>query len=115
MTGIELSEDTRHRARDLRQALSTKKHETPPAMEDGLIDTKAVARLLHVSRRTLARFVSEGALPDPIRIGGTIVRWRAEEVREWIECDCPGREEWSQIRQRKLEGLSLQPRGKSRR
>ncbi len=62
-------------------------HPSPPA-EPLLIAAADVARLLDVSTRTLWRQLSAGQIPKPVRFGGT-VRWRLEEVRQWISEGCP--------------------------
>ena len=53
-----------------------------------LIPAAEFARLLQISTRTLWRQLSAGQVPRPVRFGGT-VRWRLEEIREWISKGCP--------------------------
>jgi excisionase family DNA binding protein len=53
-----------------------------------LIAADELARLMQISRRTLWRLRSAGELPEPVRLGGT-VRWRLEEVRDWVAMGCP--------------------------
>ena len=53
-----------------------------------LIPAAEFARLLQISTRTLWRQLSAGQIPRPVRFGGT-VRWRLEEIREWISRGCP--------------------------
>jgi excisionase family DNA binding protein len=53
-----------------------------------LIPAEEVATMLGVSERTLWRLLSAGKLPEPVRIGRN-TRWRAAEVRDWIEQGCP--------------------------
>lgn len=55
-----------------------------------LIPAEEVALMLGVSERTLWRLLSAGKVPEPLRIGRN-TRWRAAEVREWIERGCPNR------------------------
>jgi excisionase family DNA binding protein len=111
-TGVEVSENAKAAAAQLRSSLSAK-NPAPPVPREGLIDTITVARLLNVSRNTVSRLVEEGAFPEPVRLGGNIIRWRAEELREWIENDCPSRQRWEEIRQRKREGSpSAGPKGR---
>jgi predicted DNA-binding transcriptional regulator AlpA len=38
-----------------------------------------------------------GRLPAPLRIGGS-VRWRAEEIRDWLDAGAPDRETWERIK-----------------
>jgi excisionase family DNA binding protein len=54
-----------------------------------LITAKKLAQLLGVSTRTLWRLRSAGQLPEPMRLGGA-VRWRVDEVQEWIAGGCQG-------------------------
>jgi excisionase family DNA binding protein len=53
-----------------------------------LIAADQLADMLDVSTRTVWRLLSAGRLIQPIRIGGS-VRWRLNEVREWIAKGCP--------------------------
>jgi excisionase family DNA binding protein len=53
-----------------------------------LIPAKEVARILGISERTVWRHQSSGTIPKPVRIGGN-VRWRADEIREWVAAGCP--------------------------
>lgn len=78
------------KAADLRTALLLGKLPDDTSL---LIDVKTLAALLKVSSRSVFRFVDEGAVPDPVRLG-TLVRWRLAEILEWIECGCPPRQKW---------------------
>lgn len=53
-----------------------------------LIAADQLATMLDVSTRTVWRLLSTGRIVQPIRIGGS-VRWRLDEVREWIAKGCP--------------------------
>ncbi len=55
------------------------------------ITAKQLAAILSVSKRTLYRMRSAGQLPSPLRIGG-VVRWRLDEIINWIEAGCPTKE-----------------------
>jgi excisionase family DNA binding protein len=57
-----------------------------------LIPADQLAALIQVSTRTLWRLLSAGRLPKPVRIGGS-VRWRMDQVKQWIESGCPPQEE----------------------
>ena len=62
-----------------------------PSEEEGaslLATPKQVAKLLQVSTRTLWRMRSAGSLPTPIRLGSA-VRWRRDEIEQWILAGCP--------------------------
>lgn len=47
-----------------------------------------VAAMLNVSERTLWRLNSAGKVPRPVRFGRS-TRWKATEVRDWIDRGCP--------------------------
>lgn len=53
-----------------------------------LIAADEVARLLNISKRTLWRLLSAGKLPKPVRLGNA-VRWRRDELEQWISQGCP--------------------------
>lgn len=53
-----------------------------------LIPACELARLLGISKRTLWRLLSAGKLPVPVRLGNS-VRWRLDEVEQWISRGCP--------------------------
>ena len=52
-----------------------------------LITASKLAALLEISTRTLWRLRSAGRLPEPVRLGGA-VRWRREDIQEWIAGGC---------------------------
>ena len=53
-----------------------------------LVNASDVAHLLKISTRTLWRMRSTGQLPLPVRLGGA-VRWRLDEIQNWIAAGCP--------------------------
>jgi excisionase family DNA binding protein len=68
---------------------STIPDETRNLSEDvRLIAADELAELLNVSTRTVWRLLSTGRMVQPVRIGGS-VRWRLNEVRDWISKGCP--------------------------
>ena len=60
-------------------------------VEELLIAADRLASMMNLSTRTIWRLLSAGRLVKPVRIGGA-VRWRLEEVREWIDAGCPPQE-----------------------
>ena len=44
-----------------------------------------LARLLDISTRTIWRYVAIGRLPEPVRFSKVCVRWKAEEVQQYID------------------------------
>jgi excisionase family DNA binding protein len=53
-----------------------------------LISVEAVADLLGISPRSVWRRLSSGEMIEPIKIGKS-VRWRRQEVIDWVEAGCP--------------------------
>jgi predicted DNA-binding transcriptional regulator AlpA len=64
------------------------------AVEPLLVPAPDAARLCGVSEATWYRLVSARRCPAPVRLTRGCVRWRAEELREWIAAGCPPRREW---------------------
>lgn len=56
-----------------------------------------VAELLDVSRRHIWKLLASGRMPAPIRLGRS-VRWRADELRAWLDAGCPERERWEAMK-----------------
>jgi predicted DNA-binding transcriptional regulator AlpA len=52
-----------------------------------MITAADFAAMLKVSVRTLWRLRSAGQVPEPVRLGGA-VRWRLDEVKNWITGGC---------------------------
>jgi len=50
-----------------------------------LLAARDVAELLRVDTKTVRRWRSEGKLPPAIELGGSVVRWRAEDIDRWLE------------------------------
>lgn len=61
--------------------------------EEQLLDVRAMAEMLRVSRRSVWAWSSSGRLPAPLRIGHRAVRWRLSDIRDWLERGCPRRDE----------------------
>jgi prophage regulatory protein len=53
-----------------------------------LVTASQIAMLMQISTRTLWRLLSGGKIPEPLRIGGA-VRWRLDDVKNWIAAGCP--------------------------
>lgn len=54
-----------------------------------LLTAVEVGKLLGISLRTIRRYCSEQAvIPEPVRIGRN-VRWRRQDIEDWIEQGCP--------------------------
>lgn len=53
--------------------------------QDYLINIKDMCELLNRDRRTLWSWVREGKFPDPVRVNGHTLGWRASVYRSWLE------------------------------
>jgi predicted DNA-binding transcriptional regulator AlpA len=62
-----------------------------------LLRAAEVALALGIGKRHLAALNSSGRLPRPIQLGRS-VRWRAEEIRDWVAAGAPCRDRWEQMR-----------------
>ncbi len=89
--GVELPASEILKAKDLRMALLLGKL---PEKSGLLIDAKVVSSLLNLSVSTLYRLMSLKAVPEPVKIGETLTRWRLAELLEWIDAGCPNPSRW---------------------
>jgi prophage regulatory protein len=55
----------------------------PPT--DLLLTVKDVADCLSVSVRTVWRWTAEHKIPQPIKLGYNVVRWKASEIQRLID------------------------------
>ena len=58
-----------------------------------LLNVKDVAAALSVSERQVWKLLSSGRIPMPVRLGRS-VRWRRDELLQWVDADCPARDRW---------------------
>jgi predicted DNA-binding transcriptional regulator AlpA len=58
-----------------------------------LLSTRAVAKILSLSPRTVHRLNSSGLIIKPLRISGS-VRYVKSELMAWIEAGMPNRQTW---------------------
>lgn len=58
-----------------------------------LLSTRAVAKILSLSSRTVHRLNSSGLIIKPLRISGS-VRYSQFELMAWIQAGMPSRTEW---------------------
>jgi excisionase family DNA binding protein len=49
-----------------------------------LLKTAEVAKILHVNRSTVFRMIAAGLLPQPIRFNSRFIRFRAEDINNYI-------------------------------
>lgn len=62
-----------------------------------LYSARDLAAVLRLGLRTIRTMDAGGRLPVPLRIGGA-VRWRADEIADWIRAGAPDRATWAAIR-----------------
>lgn len=55
----------------------------PPHEE--LLTAADLAELLRVSRRTISRLRARGALPKALELSANIIRWRASDIRAFLD------------------------------
>lgn len=58
-----------------------------------LLNVKDVAARLRISRRQVWKLLSSGRIPAPVRLSRS-VRWRADDIDQWIRLGCPNREKF---------------------
>ena len=64
-----------------------------PAVEPLLATARDLAAMLRLSLRTIRAMDRAGKLPKPLRIGRSI-RWRYDELCDWIAAGAPCRQMW---------------------
>lgn len=90
--GINLPDAERLKAADLRTGLLLGK---VPDTAGLMIDKKTMARLLNVSLTTLHQLHATESIPEAVRLGRSIIRWRLAEILAWMEAGCPSRRNWT--------------------
>ena len=50
-----------------------------------LLRRKEVETLVGMGSSTLYRKMDEGSFPRPVDVGGGSVRWREDDLREWLD------------------------------
>lgn len=60
----------------------------PERVPAELLDVNQIATMIGVSGRTVYRLADHKKMPRPLKIG-VLNRWRAQEVRDWIDDGCP--------------------------
>jgi predicted DNA-binding transcriptional regulator AlpA len=63
------------------------------SVQPSLMSAVELAAMTGRSVRSIWRDNAAGRLPRPVRLGGA-VRWRRNEIVEWIAAGCPNRETW---------------------
>jgi len=75
--------------------------EAPPTGPAPLLySAKDLAGLLRVSVPTIWRLRAAGKLPRPLdALGGQLLRWRADEIAEWVRAGMPALDVWEELKQ----------------
>ena len=61
---------------------------SPVDVSAKLLDVQTVAEMLGCSTRHVYRLSDAGRMPAPIKLG-SLVRWSATSIREWVDQGCP--------------------------
>jgi predicted DNA-binding transcriptional regulator AlpA len=69
-------------------------NEVVPPPEQLLWSMEDVSRVTGLGEATLYRYRSAGKLPRPITLTRGAVRWRAADIRLWVEWGCPSLKEF---------------------
>ena len=58
-----------------------------------LLSAAQAASLCGVGRSTWWRLHASGRVPSPVKLGSS-TRWKAAEIRAWVDAGCPSRDRW---------------------
>ena len=58
------------------------------------LSDRAAAEMLSMSRSAFRELVRSGRAPSGIKLG-RLRRWRADELRAWLEAGAPARHKWN--------------------
>lgn len=61
------------------------------------VDAKRLAKMLGMSTRKIRQLDASGRIPAAILIGARSVRWRVDEIKDWLNAEAPDRESWEKI------------------
>lgn len=73
--------------------------------ERAIVDERALADALQVSKRTVRRMVSRGELPPPVRFGGRAM-WQVQAVLTWFEARAARASREAERAARRMTGLA---------
>lgn len=63
-----------------------------------MITTKEIAKIISVTERTVIDLDKNEHLPESIRVGKRMKRWRVKDILDWIAWDCPPRIKFNKLR-----------------
>ena len=52
--------------------------------EEPMLRRSSVERMTGLSKSTLYRLIKQGSFPPPLRLTRKAVRWRRDEINEWL-------------------------------
>lgn len=84
----DISGDNRSTERNTRHSQILEDNKVPGTEIADLLTGKELCRIAKCTRRTLDRWTRLGVFPTPIRIGhgrGSL-RWKREDVQQWLDC-----------------------------
>jgi len=72
-------------------ALESQRKPAVELLANELLTADEFADVLEVSKRTLFRLRAKKIIPEPVSISTNIIRWRARDVRAYLESLMPRR------------------------
>ena len=52
--------------------------------DERMLRRRSVERMTGLSKSTLYRLIKQGSFPPPLRLTAKAVRWRRDEINEWL-------------------------------
>jgi predicted DNA-binding transcriptional regulator AlpA len=89
-----------HAAADLPPSTPPTPSAVPSLIPPALLSAKQAAAMCSLSPATWHRMNAAGRCPAPLRLSAGCVRWRSDELRDWVEAGCPARKTWEALRAR---------------
>lgn len=59
-------------------------------LPDALLRLQTVTQAIGLSAPTIYRKLAAGQFPEPVRLGARCTRWRAADIRAWIQAQGVG-------------------------
>lgn len=85
---------------DIDRPAKKAKSQSPPSsvIRSELVNAREAALRCGVSRTHWYDMKNAGRIPLPIHLGRSVL-WRVEELKQWMEADCPPLHEWKRIKE----------------